>query len=376
MKLLHTADLHIGKRIFEMSMLEEQKHVLRQIHEIALEEKVDAVLIAGDVYDRSVPSTEAVELLDDFLTTLIQAKVPVIMISGNHDSPERVGFADRILEKQGLYIASTYEGELKKVTLQDEYGEVCIVCLPFVKPALAEGRNCTEAVRNILEKESLCMEKKRYLLVTHYFVTGANGEVPQLSESESMIDVGGIDNVSVNLFEGFDYVALGHIHKYQQIGEKQVYYSGTPLKYSFAEANSEKSVNIVELKDKGQVEVRRRLLQPLHEMRCIKGLLSKLICPEVVAAEGVSNEDYIQATLTDQEELIDPIGTLRTVYPNTLQILMERSVGADVENMESRLQGGVKRLDELFAEFYELLTGRELNEKQFSIVQEILEEEV
>jgi len=376
LKLLHTADLHIGKKIFEQSMLEEQKHMLQQIYDIVLEEMVDAVLIAGDVYDRSVPSTEAVELLDDFLTALIQARVPVILISGNHDSPERVGFADRILEKQGLYIASTYEGELKKVTLQDEYGEVCIVCLPFVKPAVAEGRNCAEAVANILEKEGADFAPdKRYCLLTHYFVTGTNGEIPRLSESETMIDVGGIDNVPAYLFAEFDYVALGHIHRYQQIGKEQIYYSGTPLKYSFSEVHSDKSVNIVELKEKGQVEVRRSFLKPLHEMRCIKGKLRDLIAPEVVGAAGVSAEDYIQVTLTDREELIDPIGTLRSVYPNTLQILMERSVAEDVENMESRLREGAKSVEQLFEQFYELLTGEALSENQRLIVKETLEEE-
>lgn len=376
MKLLHTGDLHIGKKIFELSMLEEQKNMLQQIYEIAKDEKVDAVLIAGDVYDRSVPSTEAVELLDEFLTTLIQAKVPVILISGNHDSPERVGFADKILEKQGLYIASAYEGELKKVALQDDYGEVCIICLPFIKPAVVEGRNCAEAVAHILEKEALDFKSgKRYCLLAHYFVTGTNGEIPQLSESETMIDVGGIDNVPAQLFAGFDYVALGHIHRYQQIGEGQIFYSGTPLKYSFSEVYGEKSVNIVELKEKGQVEVRRRFLKPLHEMRCIKGKLHDLIAPEVVGAAGVSAEDYIQATLTNKEELIDPIGTLRSVYPNTLQILMERSVAEDVENMESRLRESVKSVDQLFAQFYEMLTGESLSEKQRLIVKETLEEE-
>lgn len=376
MKLLHTGDLHIGKKIFELSMLEEQKNMLQQIYEVAKDEKVDAVLIAGDVYDRSVPSTEAVELLDEFLTTLIQAKVPVILISGNHDSPERVGFADKILEKQGLYIASAYEGELKKVALQDDYGEVCIICLPFIKPAVVEGRNCAEAVAHILEKEALDFKSgKRYCLLAHYFVTGTNGEIPQLSESETMIDVGGIDNVPAQLFAGFDYVALGHIHRYQQIGEGQIFYSGTPLKYSFSEVYGEKSVNIVELKEKGQVEVRRRFLKPLHEMRCIKGKLHDLIAPEVVGAAGVSAEDYIQATLTNKEELIDPIGTLRSVYPNTLQILMERSVAEDVENMESRLRESVKSVDQLFAQFYEMLTGESLSEKQRLIVKETLEEE-
>ena len=372
MKLLHTGDLHIGKRIFELSMLEEQKHVLQQILRIAKEEKVEAVLIAGDVYDRSVPATEAVELLDEFLTELVEADIKVIMISGNHDSPERVGFASKILERQGLHIAGTYDGTLKKVILEDEWGELEIVCLPFVKPGIVGEKNCADAVKAVLKKEE---EKRgRRILVTHYFVTGPGGKSPLLSESETMIDVGGIDNVPVNALDGFDYVALGHIHKYQQIGKEPVYYAGTPLKYSFAEAGSEKSVNIVELCEKGNCKVSRRVLQPIHEMRCIKGKLKDLISPEVVHAQDVSPEDYIQATLTDKEELIDPIGTLRSVYPNTLQILLEKNVSSDAEKMESRLHKEIKGLEELFADFYELLTGEVLNEKQERIVREIMEE--
>ena len=375
MKLLHTGDLHIGKKIFETSLLDDQKFMLQQILEIAKEECVDAVLIAGDVYDRSVPATEAVELLDAFLTELIENKLPVVMISGNHDSPERVGFADKILERQGLYIAGAYEGSLRKVEFEDDFGKVCVVCLPFVKPAVAEGHNCAEAVTKLLEKESLDFAgDRRYVLVTHYFVTGENGQVPELSESESTVDVGGIDNVPADVFAGFDYVALGHIHKYQQIGAGQVYYAGAPMKYSFAEANSNKSVNIVTLEEKGKCQVKRRQLKPLHEMRCIKGLLQELIRPEIVNAADTSPEDFIQATLTDKEELIDPIGTLRSVYPNTLQILIERNTAPDVENMESRLRGSRRSTEELFADFFEMLTGEALSERQRQIVREEVEE--
>lgn len=387
MKFLHTGDLHIGKKIFETSLLEDQQEMLQQIYDIAMEEQVDAVIIAGDVYDRSVPSTEAVELLDDFLTKFVADKVPVIIISGNHDSPERVGFANKILERQGLFISGTYEGKLRRVEFSDDFGEVCVVCLPFVKPAVADGHNCAEAVRKLLEKEAFDFEDgRRYVLVTHYFVTGENGQVPELSEAETTVDVGGIDNVPADVFQGFDYVALGHIHKYQKIGAGQVYYAGAPMKYSFSEANREsaenreewikheKSVNIVTLGEKGQCQVERRSLKPLHEMRCIKGLLAELIQPQVVRAADVSAQDFIQATLTDKEELIDPIGTLRSVYPNTLQILLERNVAPDVENMESRLRGSRKSTEELFADFYEMLTGEQLSERQRQIVKEEVEE--
>lgn len=375
MKFLHTGDLHIGKKIYELSMLEDQKHMLEQIYDVALTEKVDAVLLAGDIYDRSVPSTEAVELLDDFLTRFIEAKIPVIMISGNHDSPERVGFADKILEKQGLYIAGSYEGRLRRVSFQDTYGEVCVVCLPFVKPAVAEGKNCAEAVRNILDKEQIDFKDgRRYVLLTHYFVTGENGEAPELSESETGVDVGGIDNVSADVFAGFDYVALGHIHRAQQVGSSRIYYAGAPMKYSFSEANGSKSVMLVTVKKPGEVAVVRRPLEPLHEMRCIKGKLQELIKEEVVNAASVSPLDYIQATLTDREELIDPIGTLRSVYPNTLQILIERNYVVDEQGYESRLQGEIKGTEELFGDFYEMLTGEKLDELQEAVVTEVAKE--
>ena len=269
MRFLHTSDLHIGKKIFETSLLEEQRHMLKQIFDMAVEEAVEALVIAGDIYDRSMPATEAVMLLDEFLTWFSEKKIPVIMISGNHDSPERVGFADRILEKQGIYIAGRIEnkafdleagyqmnsqedsleglgancgGSLRRVVLEDAFGKVVFVCLPFVKPGIVECSNCAEAVARILDEERIDFQDgNRYVLVTHYFVTGQSGQVPELSESETGIDVGGIDNVPAQVFDGFAYVALGHIHKAQQIGNGNLYYSGAPMQYSFAEAGCKKA---------------------------------------------------------------------------------------------------------------------------------------
>ena len=375
MKFLHTSDLHIGKKIFETALWEDQSAMLQQICDIAMEEKVDALVIAGDVYDRSVPATEAVELLDGFLTQMSENKIPVIMISGNHDSPERVGFADKILEKQGIYIAGVYEGNLRKVEIQDAYGKVIFVCLPFVKPAVADATTCAAAVKNILEKEELKFASDtRYVLVTHYFVTGEAGEQPQLSEAETSIDVGGIDNVPADVFAGFDYVALGHIHKAQKIGAGQIYYSGSPMKYSFSEAGSTKYVNIVELREKGNLKVIRKEIKPLREMRCIKGELAELIREDVVQNPEVNAGDYIQATLTNREELINPIGTLRSVYPNVLQILLEKNYIVSEERYESKLSGERKSTVDLFAEFYEMLTGSELDEKQRETVKQAAQE--
>lgn len=375
MKFLHTSDLHIGKKIFETSLMEEQRHMLKQIYEIAVAETVDVLVIAGDIYDRSVPATEAVTLLDEFLTWFSNRKIPVIMISGNHDSPERIGFADKILEKQGIYIAGNYEGNLRRVELGDEYGKVVFVCLPFVKPAAADGENCAEAVTNILRKEAIDFQDgSRYVLITHYFVTGDGGEIPQLSESETGIDVGGLDNIPAGLLAGFDYVALGHIHRAQQVGGKQIYYSGAPMKYSFAEAGSEKYVYLVELKQRGEMNVEKKSITPLHEMRCIKGELAELIKEEIVHAPGTDSMDYIQATLTDRDELINPIGTLRSVYPNVLQILLEKNYMVAEESYESKLTGERKSTEELFAGFYQMLTGAELDEKQQETVRQAARE--
>lgn len=385
MKFLHTADLHIGKKIFELSLIEDQKYILSQIYDIACREQVDAVLIAGDVYDRAVPSTEAVELLDDFLTKLQTAGIPVIMISGNHDSPERVSFADAILEKQGIYIAGSYQGELKTVTLEDTFGPVTFVCMPFVKPAMVgvgsadeehlRLTTCAEAVEYMLSRTPMTLSlHQRYVLLTHYFVVGDNGEVPELSDSETDVNVGGLDSIPASYFSNFCYAALGHIHKPQHIGKNHVYYSGAPLKYSFSEAKGDKSVNIVELGAPGQVTVRREALKPLHEMRCIKGKLADLMSTEVLAQIGDGKEDYIQATLTDTEELIDPIGTLRSVYPNVLQILLEKNMVIDGNDMkyESNLVSTRKSTAELFGEFYEMLKGEPMDEKRKAVVEEIV----
>lgn len=372
MKFLHTGDLHIGRRIFEVSLIEDQKEVLGQIYDIALREKADAVVIAGDVYDRAVPSTEAVAVLDHFLTRFVKAGIPVIMISGNHDSGERVAFADQILEKQGLYIAGDCRDGLKCVRLEDEWGPVDFVLMPFVKPAVLGCSDSAAAVEKMLDGLPDFLEGHRYVLAAHFFVTGNDGREPELSDSESGISVGGLDMVPASLFERFHYTALGHIHRPQCMWEGKVYYAGSPMKYSFSEAKGEKSVNLVELDGEGQVKVSRRALCPPHEMRCIRGRLEDLMKKEVWAM--ASREDYIQATLTDAEELIDPIGTLRSVYPNVLQILLEKNVPGREEEYVSRLSGERKSTAQLFGDFYEMLRGEPMDEKRKLIVEETVRE--
>lgn len=379
MKFLHTSDLHIGKIVNGFSMLEDQKYILEQIKVIALSEQVDAVVIAGDIYDRSIPSVEAVELLDDFLTSLLEKNIPVIMISGNHDSGERVAFADKILEKQGLYIAGGSEGEVKQVVMKDEYGKVIFTCLPFVKPAVAGAKSSAQAVENILSGIPMVLDMQtRQVLVTHFFVTGEGGETPELSDSETGINVGGLDNVPASLFGMFDYVALGHIHKPQRIGNGPVYYSGSPLKYSFSEAKGKKYVNVVTLQEKGKITVEKKELAPLHEIRILKGKLGELLLQgqeegtNAGAAED-GREDYIQAILTDEVELLDPIGSLRSVYPNIMQILLEKNLKGESGGIAGKAEVGKKTTAELFSDFYEMLTGERPDAVRMEIINQAAE---
>lgn len=375
MKLLHTADLHIGKIVNDFSMLEDQRYILEQIKNIALYHEADGVVIAGDIYDRAIPSGEAVMLLDDFLTDLSEKGISVYLISGNHDSPERISFGENLLARQGIFIGGVYRGKLPAFQVRDEWGTVEIALLPFVRPAQADARTSEEAVARILQeyfeeekKEKNSKEKKRRVLVTHYFVTDA-GREPELSDSETTIHVGDLDNVEVSLFKDFDYVALGHIHKPQKIGGKHVYYSGSPLKYSFGEVNQTKSVLLIELTEEGLSRVEPIPLKPLREMRKVKGSLEEIMKNAVSAGEA--REDYIQAVLTDQEELIDPIGTLRSVYPNIMQIVREEK-----KEKTSATAGsftiGKREPEALFEEFYQTVRGEELTNQGRELIEEVV----
>ena len=382
MKFLHTGDLHIGKMVHEFPMLEDQRYILRQILEIAAENEVDAVVIAGDVYDRSIPSTEAVNILNDFLTELTEKKIPVLMISGNHDSAERVGFADRILEKQGLYIGGAVDTDadgqplLKQVVLEDEEGPVRFVLLPFVKPAVVGAATAQQAVEKLLENVRP-QKRERCVLITHYFVVGKGGAEPELSDSETRISVGGLEYVTADTFAGFAYVALGHIHKPQHLKETNCYYAGSPLPYSFSECEQIKGVNLVTLTGyegtpDGGMKVERIPLRPLHRMRIIQGKLMELL--EQEAYEGEDTKDYIQAVLTDERELVDPIGTLRKVYPNIMQIRMKKNEQkAETAYEAEKLQQG-KDILGLFCDFYELVSGSRMEQTQVSVLEECLKQ--
>lgn len=381
MKFIHTGDLHLGKTVNDFSMLEEQKAILQQIIECAREERADAVVLAGDIYDRAIPPAEAVTLLNDFLTELVRLEIPVLMISGNHDSPERLGFAEEILQKKGITIAGVYRGELKKATFSDSYGKVTFVLMPYIKPSAVQAETCGEAVGRMLKKEGLAdaAAKGRYVLVTHFFVTDGDRQ-PELSDGETSVHVGGLDNVEASLFAPFDYAALGHIHKPQRIGNRQVYYAGAPLAFSFSEAGKTKYMNLVELKEKGSLTVRQLPFRPLHEMRRIRGRIEELTAPDIVQAEN--KNDYIQAVLTNEEELIDPAGTLRSVYPNLMQIVLAKNEEKWLEWNEDQGSGQEagfwpekrRSIHELFSDFYRLVRQEEPDEERKRVIEEAARE--
>ena len=379
MKFIHMSDLHIGKTVNGFSMLEEQRHVFGQIICYIEAEKPEAVLIAGDVYDRAVPSVEAVRIFDDFLTDLAAKEVTVLLISGNHDSPERLNYASRLLSEHRLHLCGVFDGALRSVKLSDTYGDMKFWMLPFIKPSSVRGmfmdkeiESYADAVNSVLESADIdCSE--RNVLLSHQFYTSA-GVTPIRSESE-INPVGGLDAVDAVLLSKFDYVALGHLHGSQSVGE-YVRYAGSPVKYSFSEWKQKKSVMLIEIKEKGNISLTTLPILPLHDMREIKGPLEQLLSDEV-SSQG-NNEDYLRVILTDEEEIIDPMGKLRSVYPNVMALDFENSRTSinTFDNPFSTDQ--LERLSpyDLFSEFYLEMSGSVLSEEQVQIVRGILESEV
>lgn len=373
MKFMHLSDLHLGKRVNEFSMIEDQQYILNQIAEIADREKPDGVLIAGDVYDKSVPPIEAVQLFDDFLVRLAEQNLPVFIISGNHDSAERVAFGSRLMISSGVYLSPVYDGSVKPVTLEDAYGKADIYLLPFLKPVHVrrffpdeEIGSYTDAMRVAIEHLDLDLSR-RNILVTHQFVTGA-----VRSDSEE-ISIGGADNVDASVFEVFDYVALGHLHRAQSVTRETIRYCGTPLKYSFSEANHEKSVTLVELGEKGQVSVETLPLVPLRDMHAIKGTYEEVTLKRFYE-ETDYQESYMHITLTDEEDIPDALGKLRAIYPNIMKL--------DYDNERTRTNGKLDGTDraeqkspiELFAELYEKQNTQPMSQVQQDFLEGIVED--
>lgn len=413
MKFLHLADLHIGKRVCEHNMLDEQVHILGEVLDIARKESPDAVLIAGDVYDKSVPSAEAVAVLDDFLVKLAATGTKVFVLSGNHDSAERIAFGGRLMQGMGVYMSPVYNGEFAPVTLKDEMGEVDLWMLPFVRPAdvrahfesdeeCAAVTDYTSAMRMAIAQMKFT-EGRRNVLVAHQFVTGAE-------RSESEENVGGLDNVDASVFEKFDYVALGHIHKPQNVakdgdGTVRVRYSGTPLKYSLSEATHAKSVTVVELggnagnefrtagvicddidvhagdlfagsEMRAALQVREVPLKPLHDVREIRGTFAEVVSPEFRTAQvaaGNKLDDFVYVKLTDENDVPDAAQKLRGIYSNLMML--------DYDNERTRNQQivvGVEAVEkkspmQLFGEFFSEMTRREMNSEECEFVQSIVD---
>ncbi len=372
MKFMHLSDLHLGRRFGEFSLIEDQKYILDQIIQMAGTEKPDAVIIAGDIYDKSVPAVEAVQLFDDFLCAIAALDIKVFVISGNHDSAERVAFGARLMDRRGVYLSQVYDGAVKPVTLTDTFGPVDVYLLPFLRPSnirrffpdteIGSYHQALSLVTGSMKVDT----SRRNLLITHQFVTGA-----VLSESED-ITVGTVDNVDAAVFDAFDYVALGHIHRPQYVSRETVRYCGTPLKYSFSEARQEKSVTMAELFTKGSVQIRTLPLLPLRDVRELRGTFAELTARTFYQSAGAS--DYLHITLTDEEDVMDAIGKLRVVYPNVALL--------DYDNTRTRSSNVLTAIDQiekstpigLFAAFYEKQNGQPMTREQYDYVSGLIGE--
>ncbi|MBP3761208.1 MAG: exonuclease SbcCD subunit D [Ruminococcus sp.] len=366
MKIMHLSDLHLGKVLNGFSLMHDQKHILSQIVSIAENKKPDCIVIAGDIYDRSNPSAEAVALFDEFLNALADNNFPVMAISGNHDAPERIAYGNKIMRKSNIYLSPVYDGNIKPVILNDSFGEVCFWLLPFVNPTKvrkffgeSQINNYTDALRVAVSSMNTDINK-RNILVAHQFVTGA-----LRSESEY---AGNLENVNAEVFEKFDYVALGHIHRPQNIGSQKIRYCGTPLKYSFSEANHDKSVTFVEISEKNSpLKIETEKLSPLFDMREIEGKFEEIM-------SSPRSDDYIRITLTDEEPILNVVDRLRTRFRNVMSISYSNIRTNSVIDIDHETSFSNNSPKELFADFYKLVDGNEISQEQSALVNSIIDE--
>jgi exonuclease SbcD len=375
MKFLHLSDLHIGKSVNGFPMLDEQRHAFNQIIRNIQTERPAAVVIAGDVYDRAAPSVEAVRLFDDFLTELADTGAAVLLVAGNHDSPERMNYASRLLSERRLHLCGVFDGTLRKVTLTDEHGNIHFWLLPFIKPSSLRGvfdgiESYNDAAAAALGTADIDYTQ-RNVLVAHQFFAKM-GVSPLRSESE-LNPIGGLDEVGAGLVERFDYVALGHLHGAQPVGAEHIRYCGSPVKYSFSEWRHEKSVTVAEIGEKGNLHIKTLPLTPIHDMREIRGGLDTLLSDEF--SSGIDKEDYLRVILTDEGWIIDPAGKLRSVYPNVMDIDYDnKRTKIDLSAVSTDAQT-VKKLGDydLFAQFFLETQGFHMDAQQAEIVRELLE---
>lgn len=379
---MHLADLHLGKRVNGFSMMEDQEYILNRILEIMEEEQPDGLLIAGDVYDKTIPPAEAVRLMDDFLTAVAAKHVPVFLISGNHDSAERVAFGHQLMQGSGIWISPVYDGTIRHHTLEDRWGEVNIYLIPFLRPSVvrsffpdAEIGDYTDALQTIIQELPLDASKRNVVLA-HQFVTAVEA-LPETCDSEQL-SVGGLDRVDGSVFSPFDYTALGHLHGPQRVGSETIRYAGSPLKYSFSELHQKKSVTVAELLEKGETEIRQIPLQPRREMIELRGTFEEILAE--ARKKGEPQTDYYHMILTDETDVVDALSRLREYYPNIMLL--------DYDNRRTRSQKEVEQLErveertpgELFAALYEQQNGQEMNpdQKEYldGLIREIWEEQV
>lgn len=377
MKFLHLSDLHLGKSIGEFDLYDDQKYILDQILGIIRDESVDAVLIAGDVYDRSVPSEEAISLLDYFLCELSRIPVRTFVISGNHDSDERLNFGSGIFKANNIFISAIYDGVLYRQTISDEYGDVDIYLLPFVKASQVKHffpddkiETYSDAVQAIFNHAEIDL-RKRNILVAHQFVMAVDKD-PVLggSEGTGTQNVGLVEKIGCDCFDAFDYVALGHIHSAQKVGREEIRYAGSPLKYSLSEVNNDKSVTVVTVKEKGDTDIRLIPLKPKRNMRHIKGPVNILLDKENID----NQEDFIYVTLTDEDVIDNAMGIFQQVYPNTVKIDYENSHTKEIDQVDITQIADNKSFDELIAEFYRQIYGCDINEEEMKIMKQVAKE--
>lgn len=394
MKFLHLGDLHLGKSLGEYDLIDDQRYILDQILDDIRKEKISlsefdnakrgfpgkesediALLIAGDVFDKSIPSEAAVNLFDYFLGRLAEEKISTFVISGNHDSDDRLNFGSRFFENSRIYISAVFDGKMKPYRLTDAFGEIDVWLLPFVKASQVRHfypdekiENYEDAVRVILENADID-EKRRNILVAHQFVVSEKGMDPHTAGSEgiSVQSVGLVEKVGSGVFESFDYVALGHIHAPQKVGREGIRYAGSPLKYSLSEANSDKSVPVINMQEKGNIRISLLPLKPVRDLRHIKGPMKKLLDPENVTAP----EDYIYATLTDDEPVSEVMGIFRQTYPNMVRLDYDNKHTRQIEQVDLSVIAVQQPFSVTIAEFYEKMYGCEISEEELKIMEQI-----
>ncbi len=372
MKFIHLSDLHIGKKVNEFSMLEDQQYIFEKIIQIIDEQKIECVLIAGDIYDKSIPSKYAVQLFDDFLTKMAKRNIPIFIISGNHDSAERIAFGSKLMCQSKVYFSPAFEGDIKPILLRDEYGEIAVYMLPFIKPAIvkniyeyADIESYNDAVKIAIEHMDID-KNRRNILVAHQFVTGA-----ETSESED-ISVGGIDNVDACVFDDFDYVALGHIHKPQHIYRDTIRYCGTPLKYSFSEAKHKKSVTIVTLKQKQNIMIDTIELIPKRDMCEIKGYYQEVTALNYY--QNMNTQNYMHIILKDEQDIADAMAKLRSIYPNIMRLDYDNKRTQNNQIIQTTQNIENKTPLQLLQQFYEIQNNDVMNKQQTMFCSKIMEE--